>query len=74
MGSKGDPYEHACAEGFFPTLKTELIHGTRFNTRDEARLSIFRYIEGFYDPRRRLRPLATRALRSMRGCFGHLWR
>lgn len=53
MGSKGDPYDNACAESFFATLKTELIRRARFKTRDEARLSVFRYIEGFYNPRRR---------------------
>lgn len=53
MGSKGDPYDNACAESFFATLKTELVHRSRFRTRDEARLSVFRYIEGFYNPRRR---------------------
>ncbi|MEM2946514.1 MAG: IS3 family transposase, partial [Thermoproteota archaeon] len=47
MGSKGDPYEGACAESFFPTLKMELIRRARFRTRDEARLTIFSYIEGF---------------------------
>jgi len=35
------------------TMKTELIHRNRFRTRDEARLAVFRYIEGFYNPERR---------------------
>jgi len=35
------------------TIKTELIHRSRFKTKDEARLAIFRYIEGFYNPLRR---------------------
>lgn len=53
MGSKGDPFDNAAAESFMATLKTELIHRSRFKTRDEARLAVFRYIEGFYNPRRR---------------------
>lgn len=53
MGSKGDPFDNAAAESFMATLKTELIHCNRFKARDEARLAVFRYIEGFYNPRRR---------------------
>jgi putative transposase len=53
MGSKGDPYDNAAAESFFASIKTELIYRNRFKTRDEARLAVFRYIEGFYNPVRR---------------------
>ncbi len=53
MGSKGDPYDNAAAESFFATIKTELIYRNTFKTRDEARLAVFRYIEGFYNPVRR---------------------
>ncbi len=35
------------------TLKVEWIKRHRYRSRDEARLSIFRYIETFYNPRRR---------------------
>jgi len=35
------------------TIKTELVHRRRFKTQDEARLALFRYIEGFYNPLRR---------------------
>ena len=53
MGSKGDPFDNAAAESFFATIKTELIYRNCFKTRDEARLAVFRYIEGFYNPVRR---------------------
>jgi transposase InsO family protein len=53
MGSKGDAYDNAAAESFFATIKTELIYRSTFKTRDEARLAVFRYIEGFYNPVRR---------------------
>jgi len=53
MGSKGDPYDNAAMESFMATIKTELIYRNSFKTRDEARLAIFRYIEGFYNPVRR---------------------
>ena len=53
MGSRGDAYDNAAAESFMATIKTELIHRHRFKTKDEARLAVFRYIEGFYNPLRR---------------------
>ena len=53
MGSRGDAYDNAAAESMMATIKTELIHRRRFKTQDEARLAVFRYIEGFYNPVRR---------------------
>lgn len=53
MGSWGDPYDNVVAKSFIATLKIELIHRHRFKTRDEARLVVFQYIEGFYNPKRR---------------------
>ena len=40
------------AESFFHSLKVELIHQFRFNTREEARQVIFDYIEVFYNRQR----------------------
>ena len=40
-------------ESFFGSLKTELVHRTRFSTRREARAALFEYIEIFYNQRRR---------------------
>lgn len=37
----------------FATLKTELVHRRTFRTRDQAREEIFRWIEGWYNTRRR---------------------
>jgi len=53
MGSRGDAYVNAAAELVIATIKTELIHRNRFKTKDDARLAVFRYIEGFYNPLRR---------------------
>lgn len=53
MGSRGDAYDNAAAESLMATIKTELINRRRFKTKDEARLAVFRYIEGFYNPTRR---------------------
>jgi transposase InsO family protein len=52
MSDKGDCYDNAVAESFFGTLKTEHLHGRHFATRDQAKLEVFAFIEGFYNPRR----------------------
>jgi putative transposase len=53
MGSVGDCYDNAVCESFHASLKKELIHRRPWPTRAEARSSIFEYIEGWYNPRRR---------------------
>jgi putative transposase len=53
MGSVGDCFDNALAESFFATLECELLDRTVFENRNAARLAIFDYIEGFYNPRRR---------------------
>lgn len=53
MGSVGDCYDNAMAESFFATLECELLDRRRFRTQAEARLAIFDFIEGWYNPRRR---------------------
>jgi hypothetical protein len=53
MGSVGDAYDNAMAESFFATLECELLDRCRFKTQAEARMAVFQFIEGFYNPRRR---------------------
>jgi putative transposase len=53
MGSVGDAYDNAMAESFFASLECELIDRRTFETKAEARLALFTYIEGWYNPRRR---------------------
>ena len=53
MGSRGDAYDNAACESLISTLKVEWINRHRYESRDQARLSVFRYIETFYNPRRR---------------------
>jgi putative transposase len=53
MGSVGDAYDNALCESFFATLECELIDRRRFRSQAEARLAVFDFIEGFYNPRRR---------------------
>lgn len=52
MGSTGSCYDNAISESFFHTLKTELIQFEHYDTRDDARRSIFEYIEVFYNRQR----------------------
>ncbi|MGK9370139.1 IS3 family transposase [Melioribacter sp. Ez-97] len=52
MSSSGNCYDNAITESFFHTLKTELVNFEKYETREEARQSIFRYIEIFYNRQR----------------------
>ena len=53
MGSVGDCYDNALCESFFATLECELIDRFTFRTKRDARLAVFRWIESWYNPRRR---------------------
>ncbi len=53
MSRKGECLDNAVAESFFGTLKTELVDDEDYKTKDEARGSLFHYIETFYNRRRR---------------------
>ena len=53
MGSVGDAFDNAVAESFFATLECELIDRESSRNRTEARMAVFDFIEGFYNPRRR---------------------
>ena len=53
MGSVGDAYDNAMAESFFASLECELLDRRCFKTKTEARLAVFTWIEGWYNPRRR---------------------
>jgi len=52
MSKKGDCWDNAVAESFIHTLKVELIHRTKFKTREEAKIKIFEYVEMYYNRRR----------------------
>jgi len=52
MSGKGDCWDNAPMESFWSTLKTELVHHEQYATRDQARQSIFEYIEVFYNRKR----------------------
>jgi putative transposase len=49
MSRKGNCYDNACMESFFHSLKTECVYLRSYRTRQEAKQSIFQYIEVFYN-------------------------
>jgi putative transposase len=49
MSRPGKCGDNAVAESFFRTIKTESLYHADFRTREQARLAIFDYIEGFYN-------------------------
>jgi putative transposase len=53
MGSVGDCFDNAMCESFFATLECELLDRRSFKTQAEARMAIFDFIEGWYNPHRR---------------------
>ena len=53
MGSAGDCFDNALCESFFATLECELLDRRRFRTQAEAKMAIFEFIEGWYNPHRR---------------------
>ena len=52
MSRKGECHDNAVAESFFHTLKEELVHNESYATRQEAKQSIFKYIELYYNRQR----------------------
>jgi len=61
MSRKGNCYDNAVAESFFHTLKIEHVYDYRYTTRTNAKLSIFEYIEMFYNRQRRHSALGYRS-------------
>lgn len=61
MGSVGDAYDNAMAESFFATLEREVLNRRRFRSQAEARMAIFEWIEGWYNPHRRHSGLGYRS-------------
>jgi transposase InsO family protein len=52
MSRVGNAYDNAPMESFFATLKTELVHHCRFETREQAQAALFEYMEIFYNSQR----------------------
>lgn len=52
MSKRGDCYDNAPIESFWGILKNELVHHYNYQTREEAKADIIKYIELFYNHRR----------------------
>ena len=61
MGSVGDCYDNAMCESFFATLECELLEQQRFTSQAEARMAVFDFIEGWYNPHRRHQSLGQQS-------------
>ena len=61
MSGKGNCYDNAITESFFSTLKTELVYSEKYKTRNQAKLSIFKYIEIFYNRQRKHSSLGNKS-------------
>lgn len=53
MSSRGNCYDNSMVESFFGTLKSELEWNQKFESADQAKASIFEYIECWYNNKRR---------------------
>lgn len=49
---KGYPFDNACCECFFKYLKKEETNRRIYHSLDELQLSLFEYIEGYYNSKR----------------------
>jgi putative transposase len=75
MGSVGDCFDNALCESFFATLECELLDRETFRTQAEARLAVFQFIEGWYNPHRLHKPgirMYNQNKRSVSGIIEHL--
>jgi putative transposase len=61
MGSVGDAYDNAMVESFFASLERELLSRRSFKSQAEARMAVFEWIEGWYNPHRRHSGLGYRS-------------
>ena len=66
VGRTGICYDNAMAESFNAALKNELVHRTQYPTRERAYRDIARYIEFWYNSRRRHSGLQYRAPQQVR--------
>lgn len=69
MSRRGNCYDNAPMESFWGTLKSELIHHRRYETREQARREISEYIELFYNRQRRHSRLGNYSPAA----FAHHW-
>ena len=72
MSRKGNCWDNAVAESFFKTLKVELVYQNKYETRQQAELSIFEYIETWYNKNRRHKQLNNLTISEHHQLINHL--
>jgi putative transposase len=65
LGRTGVCWDNSMAESFFSMLKNERVYRTVYATKAQAREDLIRYIEGFYNSRRRHSGLGYRRLNEV---------
>lgn len=71
MSRKGNGYDNTVVESFFASLKTEEVNQQPYDTYQQARSSIFSYIEGFYNPTRRYSAIGNLSLLDFEKRYWH---
>jgi putative transposase len=69
MSRTGNCWDNAVTESFFSTAKRELTHHESYASREEARRSLFEYIEVFYNRQRLHSTLGYRSPAEYEVCF-----
>jgi putative transposase len=62
MSRKGNCWGNTVAESFFKTIKVEHIYRTRFQNKEQAALSVFEWIETWYNKNRRHSAIGNRTI------------
>ncbi len=65
MSRKGNCWDNALAESFFKTIKVEWIYNQNFINQEQAQLSIFEWIESWYNRRRRHSALGYQTIEEL---------
>lgn len=72
MSRKGNCWDNAVAESFFKSIKVECIYHNQYETRQNADLSIFEYIEAWYNTNRRHKHLNNLTIREFNQSINNL--
>lgn len=72
MSRKGNCWDNAVAESFFKSIKVECIYQNRYETRQNADLSVFEYIETWYNTNRRHKHLNNLTIREFNQSINNL--
>lgn len=65
MSRKGNCWDNAVAESFFKSIKVELVYRNRYSDKNEAALSVFEWIETWYNRNRRHSALGNKTIREL---------